>query len=86
MQTALDKLGRVVIPKLVRLHLGLKAGTLLKIEERERQVILEPIDKETCLVEKDGLLVFSGSASEDLSGRVRSHRIDRLEKLGFDRE
>ena len=51
MQTALDKLGRVVIPKPVRLHLGLKAGTLLKIEERERQVILEPVDKETCLVE-----------------------------------
>ena len=85
MQTALDKLGRVVIPKLVRLHLGLKAGTLLKIEERERQVVLEPIDKETCLVEKDGLLVFSGSTSEDLSGRVHAQRVDRLEKLGFDR-
>ena len=86
MQTVLDKFGRVVIPKQIRLHLGLKAGTLLKIEEREHQVLLEPVDEETGLVEKDGLLVFSGSASGELSGLVSAHRGARLEKLGFDRK
>ena len=86
MQIVVDKLGRVVIPKPVRLHLGLKAGALLEIKERDRQVILEPVDKEACLVKKDGLLVFSGSASEDLRGCVHSQRVGRLEKLSFDRE
>lgn len=83
MQTVLDKFGRVVIPKQVRLHLGLRAGTLLKIEERDHKVLLEPVEETTCLAEKDGLLVFSGSAVGELSGSVRSHRDARLEKLGF---
>ena len=48
MQTVLDKFGRVVIPKQVRLRLGLKAGALLKIEEREHQVLLGPRRRKPC--------------------------------------
>ena len=86
MQTMLDKFGRLVIPKQVRLHLGLKAGAVLKVEERGQKVLLEPVEEEPCLVVKDGLLVFSGSASGELSGAVRAHRSDRMERLGFGRQ
>ena len=81
MQTVIDKFGRVVIPKLVRLHLGLVAGTPLNIEERDNKVLLEPVEDKTCLVEKDGLLVFSGTATGNLTGAVRSLRNARLNKL-----
>jgi len=83
MQTVIDKFGRVVIPKQVRLHLGLIAGTPLNIEERDHKILLEPVEDKACLVEKDGLLVFSGSATGDLTGAVRSQRDARLNKLGI---
>lgn len=83
MQTVIDKFGRVVIPKQVRLHLGLVAGTQLNIEERDRKVLLEPAEENTCLTEKDGLLVFSGSATGDLTGVLPSQRDARMNKLGI---
>jgi len=83
MQTVIDKFGRVVIPKQVRLHLGLIAGTPLNIEEKDHKVLLEPVEDKTFLIEKDGLLVFSGTATGDLTGAVRSQRDARLNKLGI---
>jgi len=83
MQTIIDKFGRVVIPKQVRLHLGLIAGTLLNIEEKDHKVLLEPVEDKNILVEKDGLLVFSGSATGDLTGAVRSQRDARMNKMGI---
>jgi len=50
---------------------------------RKNKLLLEPVEERTCLAEKDGLLVFSGSAIGEISGSVYAHRDARLEKLDF---
>ena len=42
---------------------------------------LKPDEENKCLIEKDGLLVFSGRAVGKLFRTVGSHRNARLEKL-----
>lgn len=83
MQTTIDKFGRVVIPKEVREDLRLQPGTVLKIEEQEEKILLQPIEEESSLVVKDGILIFSGTAAGDIAGTVRAHRGERLIKIGF---
>jgi len=43
MKAALDRFGRVIIPKKIREHLGLDAGKMLSIEENEGAVLLKPV-------------------------------------------
>lgn len=56
----IDGAGRVVIPKSVRDHLGLKDGSRLRVIEQGTRVVLEAIDVPPQVVEKDGLLVLRG--------------------------
>jgi AbrB family looped-hinge helix DNA binding protein len=42
MRTAIDSAGRVVIPKELRLRLGLSGGQELEITEREGRLVIEP--------------------------------------------
>ena len=82
METTLDKFGRVVIPKRVREHLGLTPGTALEIEAIGEDVVLKPVREEPHIRDKEGVLVFTGSATGDLLEAVKRHREERSSKIG----
>jgi AbrB family looped-hinge helix DNA binding protein len=82
METTLDKFGRIVIPKRVRNDLDLKPGAVFKIEQADQRILLEPVNEEPHLVVKNGVLVFSGTATGDLVGTIQTHRQERLGKAG----
>ena len=77
--TTLDRFGRVVIPKKVRAELGLSPGDPLKVESRDDGILISPVQEEPHLVNKEGVLVFSGSSFGDLSKAVRKQREERLD-------
>ena len=83
METTLDKFGRIVIPKRVRDDLGLKPGTILQIEQADQRILMEPINEGPHVVVKDGVLVFSGTATGDLVGAIKIHRHERLSEAGY---
>ena len=63
MEVAIDKFGRIVIPKAVRDLLGLQAGSELALEVMDREggqkeIALRPIGAEPELIRKGGGLVF----------------------------
>jgi len=84
METTLDKFGRVVIPKRVREDLGLQPGAVLKINQDEQKIFMEPVHKEPRMVVKKGVLVFQGTATGDIEGTIKDHRQKRLSKAGSD--
>lgn len=81
MEATVDKFGRIVIPKRVRDDLGIKAGTVVLLEEKGQEVILRPQPVEPELISIDGVLVYSGTADEDITEAVRAHREKRIGKL-----
>lgn len=81
METTLDKFGRVVIPKEIRDDLGLRPGEVIQIEESGDEVVLKPLREKSPLNIKDGVLVFTGSSTGDITGAVSSHRGERLKKM-----
>lgn len=81
METTLDKFGRIVIPKPVRDHYGLAAGVVLEIHSGEDGIVLLPKKPQPDLIEKGGVLVFTGKAEEDLEEAVESHREERTRQL-----
>ncbi len=74
-----DKSGRVLIPKALRDALGLKAGSVLIVEEGENELRLKPIENEEWLQEKEGVLVFCGRATGEIVDAVHRHREERLD-------
>ena len=74
METALDKFGRIVIPKKIRDDFNLKPGSQIRIEENEQAIILKPVAGEPSLRWKDGVLVFSGAPIGDLDKALEKHR------------
>lgn len=72
--TTLDRFGRIVIPKRVREGLGLRAGSVLEIEEREHRIILKVRREEPDLVREDGVLVYTGEAVGGLERTVEVQR------------
>jgi AbrB family looped-hinge helix DNA binding protein len=85
METTLDKFGRVVIPKRVRDDLGLKPGAVLQIEQADQRILIRPVNDEQHVVVKNGVLVFSGTATGDIMGAIQGSRQGRLEKVGSGR-
>lgn len=81
METTLDKFGRVVIPKEIRDILGLKPGELLKVEQSGDEVVLKPLREEPPIRVKDGVLVYAGTATGNLTEAVRAHREERLKRV-----
>jgi len=57
MRAAIDRAGRVVIPKFVRDSAGLKAGSPLEIQYRDGKVEIELARRPVKLVRKSGLLI-----------------------------
>lgn len=78
---AIDRFGRVVIPKQIRDALGLQSGTQLQVEEKERQVVLKPVAEKPQVVLNDGILVFTGDSAGDLASAVHVHREQRLHRM-----
>lgn len=81
MEIHVDRFGRVVIPKGIRIHLGLQTGSTLEVEEHEQEILLRPVREEPRLLLKHGVLVCSGTASGSLTEAVRTHREARLSHL-----
>jgi len=82
METTLDKFGRIVIPKRVRDDLDLKPGAVLQIEQADQKILIEPVNEEPHVVVKNGVLVFSGTATGDLVDAIQAHRQERLGQAG----
>lgn len=80
-KTTLDKFGRVLIPKKMRLHLGLIPGCGLNIEEHNKEITIHPITEESILVNKDGVLVAKCAVLEPIKGFEKEVRHQRLKKL-----
>jgi len=81
METTLDRFGRIVIPKEIRDDFNLKPGSQIRIEESDQVIILKPMQGESNLHWKDGVLVFSGTPLGDLAKELEKHREDRAKNL-----
>jgi len=81
MQTAVDKFGRVVIPKHIRQHLGLCSGTKLEIEMHSQKVVFKVLTEKSLLKREKGVLVYTAEAFEDVTEAVQKHRQERLDEL-----
>ena len=80
-KTTLDKFGRVLIPKKIRVNLGLTPGCDLKIEEHDTEITLYPVTEESILVNKEGVMVAKCDAIEQIEGFEKKVRVQRLKKL-----
>jgi AbrB family looped-hinge helix DNA binding protein len=81
-QISLNELGRILIPASLRQRLGLKPGMTLVVEEAEQeQVQLRVLDESAGLVEKDGLLIFTGEIDGDITNVVKEARERRAQEL-----
>jgi AbrB family looped-hinge helix DNA binding protein len=81
MEITVDRFGRVVIPKEVREGLGLEPGSVLRVEEREDEILLTPLRDRPPTRLKGGVLVFSGEPAGDLLGSVKRHRDERAKRM-----
>ncbi|MGE3843298.1 MAG: AbrB/MazE/SpoVT family DNA-binding domain-containing protein [Vicinamibacterales bacterium] len=57
MRSAIDSAGRIVIPKPLRVRLGLEQGRIVEIIEREGRLEIEPVPTAMTLVPRGGGLV-----------------------------
>ena len=82
MRTALDRFGRIVIPKEIRDAAGLVAGSEMEVVAGTDGIVLRTLDDDLMLVTSDdGVLVFVGVAQEYLAAVVRRHREARVASL-----
>ncbi len=84
MQISVDNYGRIIIPKIIREHLGLHAGSVLHIEESKNnhEIVLKTIDQQTPLKLEEGIFVFTGKPIGDMDDVLETIRAERLKKLG----
>ncbi len=81
MIATLDKFGRIIIPKKVREQLGITFETSLNIEEDGKRIIIEPIQAEEALVERDGILIFTGKLQGEIDQFLVDDRKQRINNL-----
>lgn len=74
METTLDRFGRIVIPKRVRDDLGLRAGSVLEIDDSDDRIVLRVRREEPDLVQEDGVLVYTGEPVGDIEEAVENQR------------
>ena len=67
---------------LVFMATSLTPGTPLEIEAIGEDVVLKPVREEPHIRDKEGVLVFTGSATGDLLEAVKRHREERSSKIG----
>jgi AbrB family looped-hinge helix DNA binding protein len=81
METVLDEFGRIALPRQVRDDLHLEPGTKLRIEEQGGGIFLKPVEEETPLVLKNGVLVFVGELEGNPEEALDRDRADRIRDL-----
>jgi len=81
MVTTIDKFGRVIIPKKFRSQLGINFETTLNISEDGEKIIIELIQDEAPIVNKNGILVFTGKLENNSEVSVEQDRDQRMRKL-----
>jgi len=84
MTITIDSAGRIVVPKAIRDHLGLAAGTELEIAEADGKFTLTPVRNTSGLTKRDGRWVFSGKLPPafDLQKFIEDEREERIKKQG----
>jgi bifunctional DNA-binding transcriptional regulator/antitoxin component of YhaV-PrlF toxin-antitoxin module len=81
-QISLDDWGRILVPDALRNRLGLKPGMTLVVEDAEQGGVQLRVQEEAAaLVEKDGLLVFTGELIGDVTNIVQEERERRTQEL-----
>lgn len=65
MQTTIDSVGRIVVPKPLRDALGLVAGSTVDISRYGAGLQLVPTGRTAALVDESGVLVATGSTTID---------------------
>jgi AbrB family looped-hinge helix DNA binding protein len=78
MRAAIDRFGRIVLPKKIRDRHGLVPGSTVEIEDAGDSIVLNRLDELPGLVEKDGIMVFRARATGDLELAIRAQRDERL--------
>ena len=81
MLTTLDKFGRIIIPKRFRENLGINLKTTLNISEEDKRIVIELVKEKDPIVEKDGILVFTGKLENKRADIIKSDRNKRIHKL-----
>ena len=65
MESRLDSVGRIVVPKQLRDALGLVPGSTVDVTQYGAGLQLVPVGRTARLVEEDGVLVADGDTSID---------------------
>lgn len=73
----MDRMGRVVLPKALRRHFGLKQGSFLELHVAEDQILLKAVREESPLLEENGLLVHEGLPLAGVEEAVETSRSAR---------
>lgn len=81
MKATIDRFGRVVVPKAFRESLGLRPGAEITIEKKDREIVIRETLQTSPLQDEDGVLVFTGSSTVDISSAIQRQREKRLHKL-----
>jgi len=81
MITTLDKFGRIIIPKRLREDLGINSETALNISEDNKRIVIELVKEKTTIVNRDGILVFTGKLEKKRIDLIKSDRNKRMRKL-----
>jgi len=81
MVTTLDKFGRVIIPKRFRERLGINFKSTLNIAEDGKRIVIELVQEKEPVVDRNGILVFTGNLESPKSDLIKSDRNKRMHKL-----
>ena len=83
MTLRIDSAGRVILPKPLRDRLGLRAGSILEMQETPEGVTLRLAERKPSLVRKGKFLVHTGElpAGYDLRKAIEDEREDRDRKI-----
>jgi AbrB family transcriptional regulator, transcriptional pleiotropic regulator of transition state genes len=81
MITTLDKFGRIIIPKRLRKTLGIDNNTTLNISDDGKRIIIEKTKEEIPIIDKDGILIYTGKLEDKNFELTKSDRKKRMRKL-----
>jgi bifunctional DNA-binding transcriptional regulator/antitoxin component of YhaV-PrlF toxin-antitoxin module len=81
MELSIDKFGRVVLPKKIREHLGVGLSLKVSVKETPEGILLQPVQQESGLMRKDGVLMFRGSGEQSQVDWRRQIEEDREERI-----
>jgi AbrB family looped-hinge helix DNA binding protein len=85
MTLRIDRSGRIVLPRDVRVRLGLKPDSELELMEQPGGVLLRPLDRRPSMTKVDGLWVHCGTAEANSNWEralddIREERIQSVLK------